>query len=140
MDQDKKPTEIVVDPKRVDILPSEADVEYEEEVEEKPAHHEHLHALSNSWYARILCLIFFLLSLLGLAFSLVIFVICLLDALIRLFSNDPNWAKKLKTFAIGLLSGLVFAFCFLVGIFSPSWALFIAMNYTSLAYMKFSKK
>lgn len=133
MDEDKKPTKIVVDPKRVEVLPSEAGVEHEEEVKHEAKDQGHLHVLSKSWFARILCLIFFILSLLGLAFSFVIFLVCLLNALIRLFTNDPDWADTLKTFASGLLSGLVFTFCFLVGIFSPSWALFMGIAYTSLA-------
>lgn len=140
MDSDKKPTEIIADPKRVDVLPSEENVESKEKANNEAKDQGQIYDLSQSWYARILCLIFFLLTLLGLFFSFAIFVICLLVAIVRVFSDDPNWAKSLKTFAIGLLSGLVFAFCFLVGIISPTWALFLATNYLSLAYMKFSKK
>lgn len=141
MNQDKKPTEIIVDPKRVDVLPPEATIEYEEEVKPegqgpKSQEYGHLHVLSTSWFARVLCLIFFLLSLAGLAFSLIVFLGCSFYALIRLLTGDPQWADTLKTFAFGLASGLIFSFCFLVGVFSPGWALCMGIAYISFAKNK----
>jgi hypothetical protein len=138
VNQDNEPTEIIADPNRVKVLPPSATIEYEEEVDsegedQESLLHEHLHAFSNSWIVRVLCLILFLLSLAGLAFSFVIFLGCAFYAFIRLLRNDPQWAVTLKWFASGLIYGLVGSFCLFVGIFSPGRAAYLASAYAAIA-------